>query len=116
MKRVWWMVLFLSVFVFGVGSISIVWLRMEISDTAKICGRMEDEREMVARELRELRGQRSKLMRPAMLASMVAGRLSMPPSSRTVHVTGREMATRLGGNLGVENWQGYQGSALADSR
>ena len=50
MKRVWWMVLFLSVFIFGVGSISIVWLRMEISDTAKICGRMEDEREMVARE------------------------------------------------------------------
>ena len=70
---------------------------------------------MVARELRELRGQRSKMMRPAMLASMVAGRLSMP-SSRTVHVTGREMAARLGGNFGVENWQGYQGSALADSR
>lgn len=110
------MVLFFSVFLFGVGSISIVWLRMEISETAKICGRMEDEREMVARELRELRGQRSKMMRPAMLASMVSGRLSMPPSSRTVHVTGREMAARLRVDIEVENWRQYQGSALADSR
>ena len=50
------MFLILAVSVIGSGAISIVWLRMEISATAKNCGKLEDQREMVARELRELRG------------------------------------------------------------
>lgn len=106
----------LAVFLFGGGAISIVWLRMEISATAKNCSRMEDEREMVARELRELRGQRSKLMRPSMLASMVSGRLSMPASAKTIHVSSREMISRLGADLPSQNWRKYQNSALADNR
>ena len=116
MKRVGWMILFPSVVLFGVGAISIVWLRMEISETARICGRMEDEREMVGRELRELRGQRAKMLRPAMLAKMVAGRLSMPAASRTVHVSSREMASRLGSEIPRLQLRKYQDSALADNR
>ena len=52
------MFLILAVSVIGSGAISIVWLRMEISATAKNCGKLEDQREMVARELRELRGKK----------------------------------------------------------
>ena len=36
MNRVWWMFIILAVSIFGSGAISIVWLRMEISATAKI--------------------------------------------------------------------------------
>ena len=85
------MSIILAVSLFGGGAISIVWLRMEISATAKKCGNLEDQREMVARELRELRGQKSKMLRPSVLARLVAGRLSIPSSERTVHVSGREM-------------------------
>jgi len=116
MKRVWWMVLFVGVFLFGCTAISIVWLRMEISDTAKKCGRMEDEREMVGRELRELRGQRSKMMRPAILAKMVKGRLTMPPSSRTIHVSSREMTARLGNEIPSRRWREQQGRGLVANR
>jgi len=110
------MALFFSLFIFGGGAISIVWLRMEISSTAKKCGRLEDEIEMVGRELRELRGQRAKILRPAMLAKMVAGRLVMPDSSRTIHVTQREMASRLEGAYRSINWNESQRSAFADRR
>jgi hypothetical protein len=89
---------------------------MEISDTAKKCGRMEDEREMVGRELRELRGQRSKMMRPAVLAKMVQGRLTMPASSKTVHISSREMTARLGNEYPAHRWRGQQGNALAANR
>jgi len=89
-SRMWWIMII-------TGAISIVWLRMEISAIAKNCGRLEDQREMVARELQELRGQRSRSLRPSTLAGMVEGRLVMPPSSRTVHVSGREMKERLNG-------------------
>lgn len=85
------MFLVLAVAVFGAGAISIVWLRMEISETAKNCGALEDSREMIARELQEFRGQRASVMRPSVLASLVSGRLSLPKSEKTVHVTAREM-------------------------
>ncbi len=91
MNRVWWMFIILAVSIFGSGAISIVWLRMEISATAKNCGNLEDQREMVARELRELRGTKSRLLRPSMIAKLVEGRLSVPTAQKTVHVTEREM-------------------------
>jgi hypothetical protein len=88
----------MGVSVFGFGAISIVWLRMEISAIAKNCGKLEDQREMVARELHELRGQRSRSLRPSTLAGMVQGRLVMPSPAKTVHVSVREMKRRLDGN------------------
>ena len=91
MNRVWWMFIILAVSIFGSGAISIVWLRMEISATAKNCGKLEDQREMVARELRELRGKKSRLLRPSMIAKLVEGRLSVPTTHKTVHVTEREI-------------------------
>lgn len=78
----------------GACSIAIVWMRLEISNSAKICGRLEDEREMVMREVQELRGQRSWALRPSVLASMVDGRLSMPAQDRTTHVTVAKLNSR----------------------
>ena len=84
--------------VFGGGSaIGIVWLRMNISEVAKRCGILEDEREVLSREVQELRGQRSWAMRPSTLASMVEGRLSMPGPSQTYHISETDMKKRLGG-------------------
>ena len=73
----------LLVAIFGSGSIVIVWMRMDISKVAKHCGELEDEREIVSREVQELRGQRSRALRPSTLAAMVMGRLAMPDPSRT---------------------------------
>ena len=82
--------------VLGAGSIGLVWLRMEISTVAKECGDLEDELEIIAREVHELRAQKSRAMRPSSLASMVSGRLSMPNSRLTFHVSGDDIRRRLG--------------------
>jgi len=89
------MSIILAVSLFGGGAISIVWLRMEISATAKKCGNLEDQREMVARELHELRGQKSTMLRPSVLAQFVAGRLTVPKASKTVHISEREIESYL---------------------
>ncbi len=81
----------------GSTSITIVWMRLQISESAKLCGRLEDEREVVMREVQELRGQRSWALRPSVLASMVRGRLSMPGPSQTFVVGARELTARTGG-------------------
>ena len=81
----------------GSTSIAIVWMRLQISESAKVCGRLEDEREVVMREMQELRGQRSWALRPSVLASMVKGRLSMPGPSQTFVVGARELSARTGG-------------------
>ena len=81
----------------GSTSIAIVWMRLQISESAKVCGRLEDEREVVIREVQELRGQRSWALRPSVLASMVKGRLSMPGPSQTFVVGTRELSARTGG-------------------
>jgi hypothetical protein len=81
----------------GGGAIGIVWLRMDISDVAARCGVLEDEREVLSREVQELRGQRSWALRPSTLASMVEGRLFMPSSSQTIHVSRDDMARKLSG-------------------
>ena len=81
--------------VFGLFSLGIVWLRMEISENASTCGLLEDEREKVNRSLRALRGQRSASMRPTRLAALVKGRLSMPRVSSQFYITEGEMKKRL---------------------
>ena len=86
----------------GASAIGIVWLRMDISEVATRCGILEDEREVLSREVQELRGQRSWAMRPSTLASMVEGRLSMPGSRQTFYVSETDMRKRLGG-LGKTN-------------
>ena len=81
--------------VFGLFSLGIVWLRMEISENASTCGLLEDEREKVNRSLRALRGQRSASMRPTRLAALVKGRLSIPGASSQFYITEEEMKKRL---------------------
>ena len=81
----------------GACAIGIVWLRMDISEVAARCGVLEDEREVLSREVQELRGQRSWALRPSTLASMVEGRLSMPGPRQTYHVSESDMKNRLGG-------------------
>lgn len=92
-----------SLFVFlfiGFGAIGIVWMRLGISDIATECGVLEDEREVLLREVQELRGQRSWAMRPSVLASMVEGRLRMGVPERTIHVSRKEMLSRVGDEKG----------------
>jgi hypothetical protein len=84
-----------SLVAFGLFSLGIVWLRMEISENASTCGLLEDEREKVNRRLRALRGQRSASMRPTRLAALVTGRLSMPPVSKQFYITEGEMKSSL---------------------
>jgi hypothetical protein len=93
----------LIVGIFGSGSIVIVWMRMDISKVAKRCGELEDEREIVSREVQELRGQRSRALRPSTLASMVMGRLAMPDSSKTFHVSRENLLDSLGDDKGSRN-------------
>jgi|TARA_B110000495_G_C22955786_1_gene559977 hypothetical protein len=81
---------------FGGGALSIVWLRMEISTVAKNCGQLEGQMEVVGREVNQLRGQRSKSLRPATLAVMVEGRLAMPMAKNTFHVSKVDMNNRAG--------------------
>jgi hypothetical protein len=83
----------------GACAIGIVWLRMDISEVAARCGVLEDEREVLSREVQELRGQRSWALRPSTLASMVEGRLSMPGPRQTYHVSESDMKKRLGGYI-----------------
>jgi cell division protein FtsL len=93
------MFLILAVSLIGCGAISIVWLRMEISATAKNCGKLEDQREMVARELRELRGKKSAMMRPSTIAQLVEGRLRVPSPQKTIYVTEREMSSFMNSKI-----------------
>jgi hypothetical protein len=83
-------------FVFGVGSLGIVWMRMEISKVAKHCRELEDRREVVSREVQDLRGEKSRSLRPSTLAAMVSGRLSMPTARQTIHVSQADVLRRLG--------------------
>ncbi len=86
----------LVITLFGGGALAIVWMRVEISSVAKHCGKLEDQREIVSREVQELRGQKSRSLRPSTLASMVSGRLSMPTPDRTIYVSRTDMDRRLG--------------------
>lgn len=89
---------FVCLGLFGTGALGIVWVRMEISEVATACGRLENEREIVNRRVRDLRGRRAAAMRPARLAQLVSGRLEMPPSTHRFHVTREDMRRRLDGS------------------
>ena len=91
---------------FGAGSISIVWLRMDISRVAKKCGQLETDREVVSRELYELRGQKSRSLRPSTLAAMVSGRLEMPGPENTFHISELDMKRRLQMTTGGGSYRG----------
>ena len=80
---------------FGGGALGIVWMRMEISEVARSCGKLEGEMEVVSRGVQDLRGQRSKSLRPSSLAIMVDG-LYMPVQKKTFHVSKLDMDSRLG--------------------
>ncbi len=82
--------------VLGVGALGIVWMRMEITKVAKHCRNLEDRREIVSREVQDLRGEKSRSLRPSTLAAMVSGRLSMPTASQTIHVSQSDLLRRLG--------------------
>ena len=101
-------VVLLIISVFGAGSIGLVWMRMEISAVAKDCGELEDELEIVAREVHELRAQYSRAMRPSSLASMVTGRLKMPKAQLTFHVSEADMERRLGNSSVAKRSQNYR--------
>ena len=94
--------------ILGAGSIGLVWLRMEISAIAKECRNLEDELEIVAREVHELRAQCSRAMRPSSLASMVKGRLSMPSSRLTFHISEEDMKRKLGTKAGLASYQRFK--------
>ena len=47
MKKGVAIILLLLGFAIGSTSIAIVWMRLQISESAKLCGRLEDEREVV---------------------------------------------------------------------
>lgn len=81
---------------FGGGALGIVWMRMEISKVAKHCRELEDRREIVSREVQDLRGEKSRSLRPSTLAAMVSGRLFMPTARQTMHVSEADMQRRLG--------------------
>ena len=91
---------------FGAGSIGIVWLRMDISRVAKKCGQLETDREVVSRELYELRGQKSRSLRPSTLAAMVSGRLEMPGPENTFHISELDMKRRLQMTTGGGSYRG----------
>ena len=94
----------------GLFSLGVVWFRMEISEVAKLCGKLEDERERVNRRLRDLRGQRSAVMRPTRLAHMVAGRLEKPPPAKQFYVTPEDMRRRLSDNLDLPTGASERGT------
>ena len=85
-----------AAFVFGVGALGIVWMRMEISKVAKHCRILEDRREVLSREVQDLRGDKSRSMRPSTLAAMVSGMLHMPTAQQTIHVSQSDLIRRLG--------------------
>ena len=89
----------------GACAIGIVWLRMDISDVAAKCGVLEDEREVLSREVQELRGQRSWALRPSTLASMVEGRLAMRDPGKLIMYQKRTWLSAWVGIEGLMWWR-----------
>lgn len=108
MKKPVTILILLIISFFGVGSLGLVWMRMKVSTIANECGDLEDELEIVAREVHELRAQRSRAMRPSNLASLVQGRLKMPDQRLTFHVTKEEMDKKIGKMRDVTTNKSYR--------
>ena len=78
----------------GLGSLGIVWLRVEISSAAVDARKLEKQVSENARELRGLNEKRAKALNPASLKALVAGRLAKPNPSRVFFVDRTELQRR----------------------
>ena len=70
----------------ALGSLGIVWLRVEISRTAEDSRKLEKQVAENARELRGLNAKRAKELNPSSLKALVGNRLSKPNPSRVFFV------------------------------
>jgi hypothetical protein len=78
----------------GLGSLGIVWLRLEISQVANDSRRLEKKVSDSARELRGFNAKRAKALTPSSLKSLVAGRLAKPSPSSVFFVNSTEFQRR----------------------
>ena len=101
MNRFQIIIVLVCCFILGLSGIGVVSARLGISSAAKECGMLEDKREVLLREVQELRGQRSWALRPTVLAEMVSGRLGMSQPAKTIYVSQQEISSRVGGVRGA---------------
>ena len=78
----------------GLGSLGIVWLRVEISRAAEDARKFEKEVSEDARELRGLNEKKAKALNPGSLKALAAGRLAKLDSSQVIFVDPAEMQRR----------------------
>ena len=78
----------------GLGSLGIVWLRLEISSVAEDSQKLEKEVSDHARELRGLNTKQAKVLNPASLKSLVSGRLAKPNPSSVIFVQPHDLQRR----------------------
>jgi len=78
----------------GLGSLGVVWLRVEISRVAEDSRKLEKQVTENARELRSLSAKRAKALNPSSLKRLVSGRLSKPPSNHVVFVHQEDLERR----------------------
>jgi hypothetical protein len=70
----------------GLGSLAIVWLRVEISQAAADSGKLEKEIYDKSRKLRNMTEKRAKALHPVALKTLVDGRLQKPETARVLFV------------------------------
>ena len=78
----------------ALGSLGIVWLRVEISRTAEDSRKLEKQVAENARELRGLNAKRAKELNPSSLKALVGNRLSKPNPSRVFFVKDADLQLR----------------------
>lgn len=78
----------------GLGSLGIVWLRVEISQVAADSGNLEKEISDKSRELRSMTEKRAKALNPVALKTLVNGRLRKPDATRVIFVQPDEFQRR----------------------
>ena len=78
----------------ALGSLGIVWLRVEISRTAEDSRKLEKQVAENARELRGLNAIRAKELNPTSLKTLVDNRLSKPDPSRVFFVKDSDLQRR----------------------
>lgn len=100
----------------GLGSLGIVWLRLEISSVAEDSRKLEKEVTDNARELRGLNTKRAKALNPASLKSLVSNRLSKPDSSRVIFVQRQDLQRRQSIPLLLASRPGKQAGKISSQR
>jgi len=78
----------------GLGSLGIVWMRVEISQAAADSGQLEKEISDKTRELLSLNEKRAKALLPVSLKTLVNGRLRQPDPSNVIFVQPVELESR----------------------